>query len=237
MMMMMLRSITGVGFTFEEVSYLHSSKSKVLSCHFSSNGKFLESAGHEKKAGLTWNLETLDFVRTLEGHSLLITDPSKSLFKLARHAEKVLSLDFHPRKVDLLCSCDNNNEIRLWNINQRACINVSKEATKQVRFQPELGKLIATASGNVVNVIDIETNKPQFCLKIDSLSMGMTKMYFQFAGIHVASILPPSVKTVHECGQYPGENAYMTCAQQATSSSPAHFILRNRNSWSLVATR
>ncbi|XVF27623.1 hypothetical protein REPUB_Repub14bG0124200 [Reevesia pubescens] len=128
------------GFKFGEVSCLHSSKRKVLCCHFSSDGKLLASAGHEKK-------------------------PSKSLFKLAGHSEQVLSLDFHPRKVDLLCSCDSNNEMRLWNINQRSCMQVSKGATKQVRFQPQLGKLIATASGNVVNAIDVETNKLQFCLK------------------------------------------------------------------------
>ncbi|KAH1066077.1 hypothetical protein J1N35_031064 [Gossypium stocksii] len=178
------------GFTFEEVSCLHSCKSKVLSCHFSSDGKLLASAGHEKKV-LIWNMETLDFVRTAEGHSLLITDvrfrpsstifatssfdktvqlwdsakPSKSLFKLVGHAEQVLSLDFHPRKTDLLCSCDSNNEMRLWNINQRSCVHVSKSATKQVRFQPRPGKLIATASGNVVNVIDAETYKPLSCLK------------------------------------------------------------------------
>ncbi|KAA3489123.1 transcriptional corepressor LEUNIG-like isoform X1 [Gossypium australe] len=183
--------MTGVGFTFEEVSCLHSCKSKVLSCHFSSDGKLLASAGHEKKVVLIWNMETLDFVRTAEGHSLLITDvrfrpsstifatssfdktvqlwdstkPSKSLFKLVGHAEQVLSLDFHPRKTDLLCSCDSNNEMRLWNINQRSCVHVSKSATKQVRFQPRPGKLIATASGNVVNVIDAETNKPLSCLK------------------------------------------------------------------------
>jgi len=38
-----------VGFSFEEVGCLHSSKSKVLSSHFSSDGKVLASAGHEKK--------------------------------------------------------------------------------------------------------------------------------------------------------------------------------------------
>ncbi|KAK8646195.1 hypothetical protein V6N13_119989 [Hibiscus sabdariffa] len=114
---------------------------------------------------LIWNMDTLGLVRTSEGHSLLITDPRKSLFKLVGHADQVLSLDFHPRTVDLLCSCDNNNEMRLWNINQRTCIHVSKAATKQVRFQPQLGRLIATASGSVINLIDVETNKPQFCLK------------------------------------------------------------------------
>jgi len=38
-----------VGFSFNEVGCLHSRKSKVLSSHFSSDGKVLVSAGHEKK--------------------------------------------------------------------------------------------------------------------------------------------------------------------------------------------
>ncbi|KAL1059581.1 hypothetical protein V6Z11_1Z026600 [Gossypium hirsutum] len=142
------------GFTFEEVSCLHSCKSKVLSCHFSSDGKLLASAGHER--------------RTAEGHSLLITDvrfrpsstifatssfdktvqlwdsakPSKSLFKLVGHAEQVLSLDCHPRK--------NGSPL----------------------------KLIATASGNVVNVIDAETNKPLSCLKVLSICWDPSGKYF-----------------------------------------------------------
>ncbi|XP_022724627.1 transcriptional corepressor LEUNIG-like [Durio zibethinus] len=205
------------GFTFGEVSCLHSSKSKVLCCHFSSDGKFLATAGHEKKV-MIWNMETLDFVKTSEGHSLLITDvrfrpsstifatssfdktvqiwdsakPSKSLFKLVGHAEQVLSLDFHPRNVDLLCSSDSNNEMRLWNINQRSCIHVSKGATKQVRFQPGLGKLIATASGNVVNIIDVETNKPQFCLK--GHNKEVLSICWDPSGKYIASISEESAR-------------------------------------------
>lgn len=38
-----------VGFAFEEIGCLRSSKSKVLSCHFSSDGRLLASAGHDKK--------------------------------------------------------------------------------------------------------------------------------------------------------------------------------------------
>lgn len=37
-----------------------------------------------------------------------------------------MSLDFHPRKMDLLCSSDSNNEIRLWDIKEYACLRVSK---------------------------------------------------------------------------------------------------------------
>lgn len=38
-----------LGIAFEEVISLNSSKSKVLCCHFSSDGKLLASGGHEKK--------------------------------------------------------------------------------------------------------------------------------------------------------------------------------------------
>ncbi|RZS06800.1 hypothetical protein BHM03_00037515 [Ensete ventricosum] len=37
------------GFTFKEVGCIRTSNSKVVCCHFSSDGKFLASAGHEKK--------------------------------------------------------------------------------------------------------------------------------------------------------------------------------------------
>ncbi|XP_021597021.1 transcriptional corepressor LEUNIG isoform X2 [Manihot esculenta] len=196
------------GFAFEEIGCLRSSKSKVLSCHFSSDGRLLASAGHDKKVFI-WNMETFDFVNSSEGHSLLITDvrfrpnstiyatssfdrtlqiwdatkPSKSLFKLLGHADQVMALDFHPRKADLLCSCDSNDEIRLWNVNRCACTHVSKGASKQVRFQPQYGKLLATCSRNNINVIDVENDTGvQFNLKghakeIHSLSWDMSGKY------------------------------------------------------------
>jgi len=49
-----------VGFTFEEIGCLSSSKSKVLCCHFSSDGKMLASSGHEKK--VVGSYQSLKFV-------------------------------------------------------------------------------------------------------------------------------------------------------------------------------
>ncbi|RDX76208.1 Transcriptional corepressor LEUNIG-HOMOLOG, partial [Mucuna pruriens] len=179
------------GFSFEEVGCLHSSKSKVLSSHFSSDGKVLASAGHEKKVFI-WNMETFDCVTTTETHSLLVTDvrfrpgstifatssfdrsvrlwdaarPTRSLLKLIGHAEQVMSLDFHPRKVDLLCSCDSNDVIRLWNINQRVCTHITKGGSKQVRFQPCFGKFLATATGNNIKIVDVETDSLLYNLEV-----------------------------------------------------------------------
>ncbi|KAM7525084.1 hypothetical protein LguiA_014986 [Lonicera macranthoides] len=192
------------GFSFKEVGSIHPSTSKVLCCHFSSDGKFLVSAGHEKKV-LIWNLDLFQPAKTAEEHSHIITDvrfrpnstlfatssfdrtvqiwdatrvnynpcpisintfvafryrtsrSSKSLLTFVGHGEQVMSLDFHPRKSDLLCSCDSNDEIRLWNVNQSACTSVFKGASRQVRFQPQVGNLLAAASGSAISLIDVET--------------------------------------------------------------------------------
>jgi WD40 repeat protein len=61
------------GFSFNEVGCLRASTSKVFCCHFSSDGKMLASAGHDKKAVL-WNMDTLKLKNSLEEHCLLITD-------------------------------------------------------------------------------------------------------------------------------------------------------------------
>lgn len=48
------------------------------------------------------------------------------LQKYVGHNSHVMSLDFHPKKNDLFCSCDANSEIRFWNINQYPSTRVSK---------------------------------------------------------------------------------------------------------------
>lgn len=52
--------------------------------------------------------------------------PNYCLQTYAGHKSHVMSLDFHPKKNDLFCSCDANNEIRFWNINQYSSIRVFK---------------------------------------------------------------------------------------------------------------
>ncbi|WOL05174.1 transcriptional corepressor [Canna indica] len=175
------------GFTFNEVSCISTSNSKVVCCHFSSDGKFLASAGHEMKAVL-WNMDTLQTESTPVEHSLIITDvrfrpnstqlatssfdrhvklwdatqPSYCLYTFAGHNSQVTSLDFHPKKTDLMCSCDGNGEIRFWNVSQYTLSRVSKGGTVQVRFQPNIGQLLAAAAENVVTIYDVETDRKKY---------------------------------------------------------------------------
>ncbi|KAJ0741018.1 putative transcription factor WD40-like family [Helianthus annuus] len=125
------------GFTFTEVNSIRASANKVVCCHFSSDGKFLATGGHDKKAVLCYT-DAIKLKTTLEEHSSMITDvrfspsmprlatssfdktvrvwdadnPGFSLRTFMGHSASVMSLDFHPNKDDLLCSCDGDWEIR-----------------------------------------------------------------------------------------------------------------------------
>uniref|UniRef100_M1BHS1 STY-L protein n=1 Tax=Solanum tuberosum TaxID=4113 RepID=M1BHS1_SOLTU len=172
------------GFSFGEVGCIRT-RNKVTCCHFSSDGKLLASAGHDKKAVL-WNMDTLQTETTPEEHQYLITDirfrpnssqlatasfdksvrlwdatnPSYCLHAYTGHSHHVMSLDFHPKKNDLFCFCDSNNEIRYWSISPFSCTRVSKQkGSAQVRFQPMTGRLLAAASEKMVSVFDVENDR------------------------------------------------------------------------------
>ncbi|KAG7568592.1 WD40 repeat [Arabidopsis thaliana x Arabidopsis arenosa] len=173
---------TSKAFSFNEVSSIRKSASKVICCNFSSDGKLLASAGHDKKVFI-WNMETLQVESTPEEHAHIITDvrfrpnstqlatssfdktikiwdasdPGYFLRTITGHSAPVMSLDFHPKKTELLCSCDSNNDIRFWDINA-SCVRAVKGASTQVRFQPRTGQLLAAASENTVSIFDIENN-------------------------------------------------------------------------------
>ncbi|XP_043699670.1 transcriptional corepressor LEUNIG isoform X6 [Telopea speciosissima] len=205
------------GFTFTEVAHIPASTSKVVCCHFSSDGKLLASGGHDKKA-ILWNTDSLKQKATLEEHSLLITDvrfspsmprlatssfdktvrvwdvdnPGYSLRTFTGHSASVMSLDFHPNKEDLICSCDGDSEIRYWSINNGNCARVFKGGTTQMRFQPRVGRYLAAAAENVVSILDVETQACRHSLQ------GHTKpvhsVCWNPSGDFVASVSEDSVR-------------------------------------------
>ncbi|CAI9772750.1 unnamed protein product [Fraxinus pennsylvanica] len=219
--------------SFEEVESFQT-KTKLRCCHFAASGKLLAAAGHDSKV-LIWNLESLS-TNIIKGYSLLITDirfkpnstvfatssvdrvvqPTKSNSRLVGHAKSVMSLDFHPTRVNILCSCDSNDEIRLWNVNESACIHAFKGANRQVRFQPQSGNLLAAATGNVINMIDVETSTIQY--RLEGHTKDVRSMCWDTSGRYMASVsedcariwsIEAGGKSVHQLQS--SENKFVSC--------------------------
>ncbi|GMH25856.1 hypothetical protein Nepgr_027699 [Nepenthes gracilis] len=227
------------GFTFGEVGCLPT-RNKVTSCHFSSDGKFLASAGHDKKA-ILWNMDNLQTESTPEEHKCVITDvrfrpnsthlatasfdgsvrlwdaanPSHCLNVYPGHGSHIMSLDFHPKKNDLFCFCDSNNEIRYWNISPFSCAHIFKGGTAQVRFQPRVGQFLAAASDKVVSIFDVETYR--LVHSFQAHSKVVNYVCWDASGEYLASVSQDSVKVwalasgecIHELG--PGGNPFHSC--------------------------
>ncbi|KAK9289269.1 hypothetical protein L1049_017745 [Liquidambar formosana] len=190
---------------------------KFVCCHFSSDGKLLASAGHDKKVVL-WNMETLQTESTPDEHTRIITDvrfrpnstqlatssfdttvrlwdaaePSYCLQAYTGHNSHVMSLDFHPKKNDLFCSCDGNSEIRFWNISKYSSTHVSKGGSAQVRFQPRIGHLLAAAAENVVSIFDVETDRKTCSLQ--GHPSGVHSLCWDTNGDYLASVSLESVR-------------------------------------------
>ncbi|XWS26919.1 hypothetical protein CRYUN_Cryun26dG0071500 [Craigia yunnanensis] len=199
------------GLTFTEVGLIHASTGKVECCHFSADGKLLATGGHDKRAVL-WCTESFAVRSTLEEHSQWITDvrfspsmsrlatssadrtvriwdadnPGYSLRTFMGHSTTVTSLDFHPTKEDLICSCDNNSEIRYWSIKNGSCAGVFKGGATQMRFQPCAGRFLAAAADNSVSILDVEA---QVCTaKLQGHKNAVHSVCWDPTGEFVASV-------------------------------------------------
>ncbi|CAH8380841.1 unnamed protein product [Eruca vesicaria subsp. sativa] len=203
------------GFSFSEVSSIRRSSNKVICCNFSTDGKLLASAGHDKKLYI-WNMETLITESAPEEHGHIITDvrfrpnstqlatssfdktikiwdasePSYFVRTITGHNAPVMSVDFHPKKTDLFCSCDGNNEIRLWNINAPNCL--PQGASTQVRFQPRSGQMLAAASENLVSIYDFDNDRRVNLLK--GHTSNVNSVCWNPSGELIASVSEDSVK-------------------------------------------
>ncbi|KAI4964159.1 hypothetical protein ZWY2020_006961 [Hordeum vulgare] len=204
------------GFTFSEVNCWRTSNSKIVCCNFSSDGKILASAGHEKKTqylpeehGLiitdvrfrpnSTQLATSSFDRTVKLWN--IADPAFSQHTFTGHNYQVTSLDFHPKKTELLCSCDGNGEIRYWNVTQHTCIRGHKGflttsfgqgGTAQIRFQPSTGQFLAAASENAVSIFDVETHTKKYTLQ--GHNTDVQSVCWDNTGEYLASVSQDLVK-------------------------------------------
>ncbi|KAK3164043.1 hypothetical protein QOZ80_1AG0011820 [Eleusine coracana subsp. coracana] len=205
------------GSILQEISSARASTSRVLCCHFSSDGKLLATGGHDKKVVL-WNAETLKQKSILEEHTSLISDvrfspniprlATSSFDKTIRvwdankqdysvhmftgHFASVMSLDFHPVKDDLICSCDGNNEMRFWSINEGRAVRVTQGGSTQLRFQPRLGGYLAAASDNVVSILDVETQA--WMRRFEGHTKRVDSLCWDPSGEYVVSVSEDTVK-------------------------------------------
>ncbi|GAU21803.1 hypothetical protein TSUD_176480 [Trifolium subterraneum] len=224
-------------FTFAEFSCIRT-RNNVTSCHFSSDGKLLASAGEDKKVVL-WNMDTLRTDTTPEEHKLVITDvrfrpnssqlatsscdksvrlwdaanPTYCVQEYSGHSSAIMSLDFHPKKTDIFCFCDSENEIRYYHIASSSCTRVSKGGSAKVRFQPRSGQFLAAASDKVVSIFDVETDRQIYSLQ--GHPEPVNYICWDSTGEMLASVSPNLVKvwnlTSGECIQEltsPGNQFY-----------------------------
>ncbi|KAL7084391.1 hypothetical protein ACP275_14G220700 [Erythranthe tilingii] len=204
---------TSKGFSFR--GFRIRAKNKVTCCHFSSDGKWLASAGLDKKAVL-WHMDTLQTDTTYEEHqdsitdvrfrpnsnkfattsldkSVRIWDPSCCLHAYTGHTSHVMSLDFHPKQNDLFCFSDGKHEIQYWIMNPFSRARISKqEGSGQVRFQPISGQLLAAASDKLVSIFDVKTDKPT--QSFQGHSGVVSNICWDVNGDHLASVSEDCIK-------------------------------------------
>ncbi|RCV26122.1 hypothetical protein SETIT_5G220000v2 [Setaria italica] len=209
-------------FSFGEVAKATASGSKVTCCDISSDGKLLATGGHDKKAVLWW-AEHLQPKSSLEEHSMLITDvrfsPSMprilatssfdrtlrvwdaddteySLRTFTGHQAPIMSLDFHPNKQDVICSCDSDGQVHSWRANYAnclTCVKVSRGVAVQLRFQPLKGKYLATASEKAVFILDGETQMASRS-PLQGHSKTIQSVCWDSSGDYLASVSEDSVR-------------------------------------------
>ncbi|KAF1895752.1 hypothetical protein Lal_00037868 [Lupinus albus] len=184
------QSIDAEGFSFAELHCIRTSNSKITCCDFSSDGKLLASAGHDKKVFI-WNMDALHTDSTPGNHKSVITDvrfrPNSSGFatssfdncvrlwdaanpkycveEFSVHNSAVMSLDFHPMKTDILCVSDIESEIQYWDITTFTFVHAFKGGNAKVRFQPRVGQVLASAYDNGVSIFDVETSMQIYSLQ------------------------------------------------------------------------
>ncbi|CAN7061580.1 unnamed protein product [Brassica rapa subsp. trilocularis] len=187
----------------------------------------------------TTQLATSSFDKTIKIWDA--SDPGYFRRTISSHTAPVMSLDFHPNKTEIFCSCDGNNDIRFWNINASNYIRASKASSSstQVRFQPISGKFLAAASDNTVSLVDVEKDIRVHLLK--GHSSNVNSVCWNTSGELLASVSENSVKLwspssgdcIHELSS--SGNKFHSCVFH--TSYPNLFVIGGYQSLELWTTK
>ncbi|XP_020890787.1 transcriptional corepressor LEUNIG_HOMOLOG-like [Arabidopsis lyrata subsp. lyrata] len=164
-----------------------------------------------------------------EEHANIITDPGYyCLGTMDDHTAPVMSLDFHPKKTEMICSNDSSGVIRYWNMDTFSSLDTLEveEGCKQVRFQPQDGKYLAAAIQNFVLIVDVETHTR---IITDFAPINVLSVSWDTTGKYLASVTDDSVSVwtlaenkFHELSSV-GENRFHSCVFHP--SNPAILII------------
>ncbi|XP_060209277.1 uncharacterized protein LOC132636432 isoform X2 [Lycium barbarum] len=111
-----------IGISFKEIRDLHT-ESKLLCCHFNSQGELLATAGHNRKhvTDVRFRPNSMVFATSSFERTVKIWNaakPRNPFLNLVGHDEHIMSIDFYPSTAGLLSSCDSNGDIRLWDVSR-----------------------------------------------------------------------------------------------------------------------
>ncbi|CAI9100253.1 OLC1v1037212C2 [Oldenlandia corymbosa var. corymbosa] len=201
--------------TFSEIATINANR--VQCCDLSMDGKAIATGGDDNKAVL-WCTESGKEKFILE-HSGAVTDicfgprlpriatssldrtvkiwnvadPGCPLRTFVGHSSAVLSLDFHPKKDDIVCSSDGANSIRYWSIKNGDCTGILTGRATQVRFEPTSGRHLAACVENGVSIIDVETMQT-YKYPLEGHATDVFSVCWNSSGDYIACISEDSIK-------------------------------------------
>ncbi|XP_055804289.1 uncharacterized protein LOC129873258 isoform X2 [Solanum dulcamara] len=175
------------GNSFKAISNLHTKNSKLLCCHFNSKGELLATAGHDKKV-LIWELGT------------------NNVYSGEAHAHHVTDIRFRPNST-VFATSSFDRTVKIW--------DAAKGGSRHVRFQPRLGDLLASSTGNIINIFDVETSSIQ--KKLQGHVKDIRSICWHMSGNYLASVSEDSAriwsvsegKCLHELCS--GGNKFQSC--------------------------
>ncbi|KVI01011.1 G-protein beta WD-40 repeat-containing protein, partial [Cynara cardunculus var. scolymus] len=212
------KNVAKGGLSFKEVETFFTSNDIVLCCHFSSDGKLLATAGNDKMVSV-WNVESLCHLGNTPQQSNMITD-----VRFMPHSTVFATSSF-------------DTTIRLWD-----AANISKflvelhghaDRVISVDFNPhereivcsfQFRNLLAVASGNMILMIDIETDKKE---RLQGHARDIQSICWDQSGRYLASVSEDSArvwstKSGWKCDYelYSTENMFKSC-----TFHPVHSLL------------
>lgn len=142
--------VNNSGFTFSEFGYIRASTSKVICCHFSSDGKLLASGGHDKKV----NNHLFKTSCQWWSYFVIIYSLPLGFVKLIYH------IFFYPfSRADFIFDVNCEMQAVLWHtdsLKPKSTLEEHSLLITDVRFSPSMPRLATSSFDKTVRVWDAD---------------------------------------------------------------------------------